>query len=179
MERISVLMDGELENKEAIGEFERLRGEPALRDTWGVYHLIGDALRGDSRVTAGFTGRFGERLDQEPVVLAPRHRPSLRAIGRTALPIAASIFGAAVAAWLVIYDNPFESRSTATTQQSRPSIAQKQSSTPQEVAQVAAAPASAAVNEYLLAHQQFSPSTAMQGVASYVRTVSVQESDLR
>ncbi len=179
MERISVLMDGELENKEAMGEFERLRGDSALRETWDIYHLIGDALRGDSRVTAGFTGRFGERLDREPVVLAPRRRPTLRVIARAALPIAASVCGVVVVAWLVIYNNPFESHPMATAQRSRPSIAQKQLTAPQELAQVAAAPASASVNEYLLAHQQFSPSTAMQGVASYVRTVSVQESDIR
>jgi len=42
----------------------------------------------------------------------------------------------------------------------------------------AAAPAAPAasvdgqVRDYMLAHQEFSPSTAMQGVASYVRTVS-------
>jgi sigma-E factor negative regulatory protein RseA len=28
------------------------------------------------------------------------------------------------------------------------------------------------VNEYLMAHQEYSPSTAFQGVAPYVRTVS-------
>ncbi|NIO43161.1 MAG: hypothetical protein GTO41_25210 [Burkholderiales bacterium] len=32
-----------------------------------------------------------------------------------------------------------------------------------------------ALSEYLMAHQQFSPSTAMQGVVSYVRTVSAGE----
>jgi hypothetical protein len=31
------------------------------------------------------------------------------------------------------------------------------------------------VNDYLLAHQQFSSSTTLQGVASYVRTVSGQD----
>ena len=33
-------------------------------------------------------------------------------------------------------------------------------------------PAPARMNDYLLAHQEFSPSTAMQGVAPYVRTVA-------
>jgi sigma-E factor negative regulatory protein RseA len=37
--------------------------------------------------------------------------------------------------------------------------------------------APAAVNDYMLAHQEFSPSTAMRGVASYVRTVSAHEAD--
>jgi sigma-E factor negative regulatory protein RseA len=30
----------------------------------------------------------------------------------------------------------------------------------------------ARVNEYLMAHQEYSPSTTLQGVAPYVRTVS-------
>jgi sigma-E factor negative regulatory protein RseA len=36
-----------------------------------------------------------------------------------------------------------------------------------------------AVNDYLTAHQEFSPSTAMQGLAPYVRTVSADESNPR
>ena len=35
------------------------------------------------------------------------------------------------------------------------------------------------MNEYLVAHQEFSPSTAMQDVASYVRTVSADEPNPR
>jgi hypothetical protein len=49
----------------------------------------------------------------------------------------------------------------------------------QPAVQVAVKPADGAVNDYLLAHQQVSPSTTMQGVASYVRTVSGSESDKR
>ena len=29
------------------------------------------------------------------------------------------------------------------------------------------------MNEYLMAHQEFSPSTALQGVAPYIRSVSI------
>jgi sigma-E factor negative regulatory protein RseA len=38
-------------------------------------------------------------------------------------------------------------------------------------------PANAGVTDYLVAHQEFSPSTAMHGVASYMRTVSADESN--
>jgi len=46
-------------------------------------------------------------------------------------------------------------------------------------AAVAAVPASAqaAASDYLRAHQEFSPSVAMQGVASYVRTVSTGDGE--
>jgi hypothetical protein len=42
-----------------------------------------------------------------------------------------------------------------------------------------AVPAGEVANNYLLAHQRYSPSNAMQGVASYVRTVSEERSALR
>jgi sigma-E factor negative regulatory protein RseA len=38
--------------------------------------------------------------------------------------------------------------------------------------QQVAAPAGNGANDYLLAHQRYSPSSAMQGVAPYVRTVA-------
>jgi hypothetical protein len=47
-----------------------------------------------------------------------------------------------------------------------------------EVNQVAV-PAGEVANDYLLAHQRYSPSNAMQGVASYVRTVSEERSSVR
>jgi len=40
-------------------------------------------------------------------------------------------------------------------------------------------PAAVGVENYLLAHQSFSPAGAMQGVAPYVRTVSDRQGDRR
>jgi len=36
-------------------------------------------------------------------------------------------------------------------------------------------PVNETVNDYLLAHQEFSPSTDMRGAASYIRTVAVRQ----
>jgi hypothetical protein len=44
------------------------------------------------------------------------------------------------------------------------------------VAQVASVPDEGRTNEYLLAHQAFSPSTAIQGVVPYIRSVSTRQS---
>jgi sigma-E factor negative regulatory protein RseA len=44
---------------------------------------------------------------------------------------------------------------------------------------VAKAANAGVMNDYLTAHQEFSPSTAMHGVASYVRTVPTDESIAR
>jgi sigma-E factor negative regulatory protein RseA len=85
-----------------------------------------------------------------------------------ALPVAASLGGVALVAWLAVFNNPFAPQKDDLALKPAPLAAQTQ---------VAANPASGEVYDYLLAHQQFSPSTTMQGAASYVRTVSGQGMD--
>ena len=50
MENLSALMDGELTDLEAAREWNRLKNDPALRETWHTFHLLGDALRGERPV---------------------------------------------------------------------------------------------------------------------------------
>jgi hypothetical protein len=38
-------------------------------------------------------------------------------------------------------------------------------------------PATGRISEYLIAHQEFSPSSALQGLAPYIRTVSVNQDE--
>lgn len=167
MERISAFMDGELGQEEGAGQIGRLKDDPQARNTWEVYHLIGDAVRGDTGLSPRFMEQLGARLAAEPTVLAPRPRMQQRTARRIALSAAASVGGVALVAWLALVNNPFQPQ-------------QNLAVAPQPVqAQLAAAPADGAVNDYLMAHQQFSPSTAMQGVASYVRTVSGRDTDMR
>ena len=168
MENISAFMDGEVGDHEVAAQLARLKQDAALRETWGTYHLIGDAMRGDAGVTPGFLGRFSAALAQEPTVLAPKAPVRNRSVRRIALPLAASFGGVALVAWLVLSGNPFLPRDDKIAANEAPAAAQ-----------VAVKPANGAVNDYLLAHQQFSPSTTMQGVASYVRTVSGREADMR
>jgi sigma-E factor negative regulatory protein RseA len=172
MERISAFMDGELESTEAAAQIGRLKQEANLRETWETYHLIGDALRGEARMSRGLTARICVRLREEPTMLAPRSLPTIRSVRRLALPIAASVGGAALVAWLALFNNPLSGPAPG----SGP-LAQKGAGPAQGTA--VAAPAKGAMNDYLLAHQQFSPSTTMQGVASYIRTVSTQDADGR
>ncbi|HEV8523459.1 MAG TPA: sigma-E factor negative regulatory protein [Terriglobales bacterium] len=164
MERISAFMDGELEDHEAAGQVRRLKEDPELRAAWETYHLIGDAMRGEAGYSPGLVVKIGARLAAEPTILAPRPRMQLRNVRRLVLSAAASIGGVALVVWLALFDNPFAPQQDLAVNQV-PLAAQTQ---------LAATPANGAVNDYLLAHQQFSPSTAMQGVASYVRTVSGQ-----
>ena len=169
MERISAFMDGELEDHDAATQVRRLKEDPELRAAWETYHLVGDAMRGEAGYPSGLVARISAKLAAEPTVLAPGPRKHSRNVRRVALSAAASIGGVALVAWLALFDNPFLPQQNLAVNQA-PMGAQTQ---------MAASPANGSVNDYLLAHQQFSPSTAMQGVASYVRTVSGQNPEQR
>jgi len=173
MERISAFMDGEVEGHEVSARLAGLKQDPAFREAWDTYHLIGDAMRGDimrgdAGAAPGFMNRFSASLAQEPTVLAPKAPVRMPTARRIALPLAASFGGVALVAWLALSNNPLMPRDEKIAVNDTP-----------PGLQVAVKPADGAVNDYLLAHQQFSPSTTMQGVASYVRTVSGSESDKR
>lgn len=161
-ERLSALMDEELDGAEADGCLAQLAEDKALRDAWGVYHLIGDTLRGEAG--QGLPPAFAQRLAAEPTVLAPRR--TARPAGRGAwyaFSAAASVAAVALVGWMALplFEAP------APIAKAPPA---------QAIATVAVPPAPVpvahGVNDYVLAHQRFSPSSAMGGMAPYVRTVS-------
>lgn len=162
VENISALMDGEVAASEALGQVNRLKQDDRLRDAWDTYHVIGDTLRGEKFwFSPDFGENFRARLREEPTILAPHAaKPAHSFTRRFALPVAASVGGMMLVAWLALFNNPF-----APPRENVAEIAPVQ-------AQANAPITSQEVNDYLLAHQQFSPGTTLQGVASYVRTVS-------
>ncbi len=173
MERFSALMDGELEAQEADAELNRLKGDPEGLEAWETFHLIGDALRGQGGLAADVLPRVAARLAGEPTVLAPRRRKPLASPRRLALSLAATVCGIAVVAWLALNQGGYVDEPRG---ESLLADAGQQAQVNAPV-QVAGAPVgnNAAVNDYLIAHQEFSPSTAMQGMVSYVRTVSARD----
>lgn len=98
--------------------------------------------------------RFTTRLAEEPTVLAPNRfaRPRPRTF---ALSAAASVAAVGFVVWAVMQTGG-ESTTSGMVVANAPQ----------------AELASASVNPYLLAHQEYSPSVAMQGMSSYVHTVS-------
>lgn len=171
MERVSALMDGELDDGEFAREIGLIKDDPGHRAAWDTYLLIGDVLRGQGASTVGLSDRIGRRLAEEPTVLAPRRSRLRQIVSKSAMPLAASVVGVAAVAWIALYNNPFAPQSTLVADAGRQA---------EQVGGTAVAePVGPTMNEYLMAHQQFSPSTAMQGVGSYVRTVSVREADYR
>ena len=92
MEKISALMDGELDARLGDQQFAHLKNDSGARACWDTYHLIGDALRGERVVSGNPSGRlerFSALLAQEPTVLAPHRRPA-KPITAYAWPVAAS-----------------------------------------------------------------------------------------
>lgn len=182
-QRISALMDGELERGEESAALKALAADGEARDAWRTYHLISDALR-DTRLLSGtFAERVAARLAQEPTVVAPgRLAPVAGVPRRFALSAAAGVAAVALVGWLAFSPQQpsgqapqlAQSPQLAATPQpiaaTKPAAApQALATAPKEAAQVA--PPSAA-DDYLLAHQAYSPRNSLQGVAPYVRTVS-------
>ncbi len=97
-QEISAWMDGEAGPHESESALRKCcASEEALR-TWQAYHLIGDALRGQSPSGTQTASRVMAALAQEPTVLAPRARAASAA--RIGLAAAASVATVAVVGWI-------------------------------------------------------------------------------
>ena len=164
MERTSALMDGELDARQSENEIARLGQDPAARADWEVFHLIGDAMRGNRMMTGNVARRVSERLAQEPTVLAPRAKRATRAV-TYALSAAASLSAIALVGWVAFQSSVPGGEQTAVTPPAPAAPADSAS-------QLASVPSDGRMNDYLMAHQEFSPSTSLQGLAAYIRTIS-------
>jgi len=156
-EQLSAMMDGALDDEAGERCVRRLKNDPELREAWDVYHLIGDALRGHT--APHVAGAVRARLAEEPTVLAPR-RAGRSTRERLWVPLAAAASVAAVAlvGWmsLPLFEGGPGAGPVAV-----------------NVAPPAALiPPAQGVGDYLLAHQRFSPSFALGGLAPYIRTVA-------
>src|SRR5688572_10711024 len=105
MDKISALMDAELDEQQAREQFSRLNRDENLADSWHTFHRIGDALRGDRELSRDFGSRLAARLKDEPTVLAPRHSP-VRRFATYALSAAASLSAIALVGWVALGGDP-------------------------------------------------------------------------
>jgi sigma-E factor negative regulatory protein RseA len=161
-EEVSQLMDGELDTERVEHACHGLR-ETASMQTWICYHVIGDTLRGCSGLSPGFAERFAARLGSEPTLLAPPpRRPAPAAV---AWALAASVAAVTVVGWVALTTMPLPPAALATVAQA--------------TAVRAADVRRPIENEYLLAHQEYSPTTAIQGVRPSLRVVAANEQDAR
>lgn len=163
-DRISVLMDGELDDSSAAQVIDVLarRSETGddARDAWRTYHLISDALGKSRMLSAGFSERVAAALAMEPTVLAPR-RVGGAGEPRRWVALAAGVAAVSLVAWL-----GFAPQESAMQVAKLPPAAVSKEARPAVVA------LPSGTNDYLLAHQGFSPRMSIVGMAPYVRTVS-------
>lgn len=156
-ERISRLMDGEVDASEVDGVCAMLKDDAAMT-TWSCYHTIGDALRGETPVTRSVGMEVSRKLRAEPTVLAPR----MSAASRTASwawAAAASAAAVTVVGWTaysLIDATPagFAKAGEAGTMHAAQA---RQITVPAD---------------YLLAHQEYAPANALQSVGPYLRDVA-------
>jgi len=68
-EQVSAFLDGELPDSETELLLKRLTRDGELRESFGRYALVGEAIRGASQayLTKGFAGRVNLAIDGEPV----------------------------------------------------------------------------------------------------------------
>jgi sigma-E factor negative regulatory protein RseA len=168
MDGISALMDGELDELQAQREIARLKGDAELRQRWESFHVIGDAMRGQGLTSPGFAASLAKRLQEEPTVLAPRRSTrQARRVTTYALSAAASLCAVGFVAWVAV--SPTVPGSLQAGLAPGPSVVATPAAASMPMASVSS---EGHMNEYLLAHQGFSPSTAIQGLAPYIRSVS-------
>jgi sigma-E factor negative regulatory protein RseA len=160
-EKLSALIDGELGDDGLHSHLSRLRTDPELKGAWDAYHLIGDALRGHTGPE--IAARVAARLREEPTVLAPqREKSPSRRLGWYAMSAAASVAAVAFVVWTASpgWRAGSQLAGGPAAADAIPAAATLVSSVPPPE-----------VENYLLAHQPYSHTSAMQGIATYVRSV--------
>ncbi|MEO8305901.1 MAG: sigma-E factor negative regulatory protein [Betaproteobacteria bacterium] len=162
-EHISRLMDGDLDDAECDAACRDLKATDAVA-VWVSYHMIGDALRRSGSPMPGFAARFAARLDTEPTVLAPMPRQSNRL--PLAWAVAATVAAVMVVGWAAV--STLDPQPTAVARAREAATVRSAPGNPQSVSP-----------DYLLAHQEFSPTTQIQGVGPYLRPVSSGAPDAR
>ncbi|AMO96239.1 anti sigma-E RseA, N-terminal domain protein [Collimonas fungivorans] len=189
-EQISALADGELSNAYVDMALAALRQADG-RDTWDVYHQIGDIMRSDDMaltMSADFSARMAARLEAEPAIIAaplavtaqsseqiavgggqPVHAGGIgvrRSIKRFALP---GMAAAAVAAAAFII-TPQTAVVGVGGQSAAPQLALASASAVSDdhvVTHSGVVLRDSRMDEYLTAHQRFSPS--LYSAAQYAR----------
>ncbi|MCX7172767.1 MAG: RseA family anti-sigma factor [Proteobacteria bacterium] len=152
---LSAMIDDELDIHDQHALLAALRGKKDMRASWDSYILLGDALRGSPELATDLTANVMNALRNEPTILAiPRRQAPSMLRGVAAL--AASLAGVAVVGWLALSPTASQTSITPSAKTQIPPVAST----------------SARMQEYLMAHQAYSPSSRIQGGASYIRTVS-------
>lgn len=197
-ERISALVDGELDEREHQASVDKLLADSENRKAWGRYHLIGDTLKRSlpKGMDHDFSSRVMAALDNEPTVLAPP-APTKSSWGQrvAGLAVAASVTAVAILGVQFMYqqDGQTLTPQMAQTSSGLSPIAQSQPSRVQQSLQaniqtVTQSSVTMAhppkpvkqfhprLNRYLVDHNQQAPRAAVQGMIPFARIVAYPNS---
>jgi sigma-E factor negative regulatory protein RseA len=161
-EKLSALMDGELDQDQARAVIKSLGSDDVSREHWDLYHVIGETLRGDdlgsTRSHKTNTDAIFAALALEPTILAPAmlKRPVEKRT-RIALAMAASVVTISAIGVVAMKQQGGVVSPVQLVQKVAPQavVASKLPLTSAEVH----------VNDYLVVHRQFSNPGAFQPAA--------------
>lgn len=178
-DKISALMDGELDSIDVADTITQIKETEELRNEWTTYHLIGDVLRQPAMSTSDIASSIRNELDIEPTVLTP-DIPREKNSQVFAFAIAASMLAAVAAvSWMggqtinrPLTDEPslqavIKNKFVEPTVTTDLALAQKEE--PKTDKLVLQDPEPIRLNDYMFAHGEF---TAIRGVSPYMRTVA-------
>lgn len=93
-ERVSALMDGQVQGEEFARTVAYLASTPKAQDTWDTYHLIGDAMRSSGATIrphdAAFVARLRSTLAQDAIEKIATSPLPIRADGQKDLKVVAA-----------------------------------------------------------------------------------------
>ena len=165
---ISSLVDGELDGPEAARVIRSCCASEESKDTWNLYHVIGEAMRGHAPATLDRRTGVCEALGKEPTVLAPRTRVLETTLGRIALAAAASVATIGVVSWIGTQGAAPGTQPGTVVKATSPalSIQPVAATTSVPAAAQLVAPPALDVQDYLTAHRQIPSPEAYRPVAN-------------
>ncbi|MFK8067508.1 MAG: sigma-E factor negative regulatory protein [Gammaproteobacteria bacterium] len=172
LERISAMMDGELEGRDRDGAIKDIEIDPATKGSWQRYHMIGDTMRNTlpSSVKPDLASRLNEMLEQEPAILAPKRKkkfnPSNYIKPLAGLAIAASVTAVAVVSFQSGQETPgLEANAPLASTVIPESVRTVKFESVENTIEANQ------LNPYILNHNQFNSRMGVQGVSPQARLV--------
>ncbi len=166
-QRLSALLDGELDADGCAALLDRLRRDEQACRTWAMLNCAGDAMRSAdvaSFHSAGFVDRVSAALEREPTVLAPAALPQRAAARRWLLPGAGAAVAAAV---LLVVGLPSKQAAAPDSAVARAPAATAVAVVAEEQPAIVRSPQ---LERYLAAHRELAAPALMPSSTPYVRT---------
>lgn len=162
-QKISELMDDELQHHELSAVLQSLKQDEQSEATWELYHLISDVIQQPALAESIHNhNSIKERLKQEPALLSSAPVKNKR-LSNMLVSMAATLSAVAVVAWVSLQVNSHDEINS-----NPASVAQTATAQPD----INSSPVDTNSSDYIMAHQEFSHGPDMSGGTYYARTVS-------